>query len=84
VSAASTHFMCGRSPHRLVRCLSHRKECVRVRVHVCSRIIKDEGVLALWKGTTPTAVRAIALNVGMLAFSTWLVLRCNHHLACLV
>ncbi|XP_019173936.1 PREDICTED: mitochondrial dicarboxylate/tricarboxylate transporter DTC-like [Ipomoea nil] len=32
-----------------------------------SRIVADEGVLALWKGAGPTVVRAMALNMGMLA-----------------
>ncbi|GAY57538.1 hypothetical protein CUMW_180210, partial [Citrus unshiu] len=31
------------------------------------RIVADEGVLALWKGAGPTVVRAMALNMGMLA-----------------
>ena len=31
-----------------------------------SRIIKEEGVAALWKGATPTVIRAMALNFGML------------------
>lgn len=31
------------------------------------RIVADEGVLALWKGAGPTIVRAMALNMGMLA-----------------
>ncbi|KAM0008116.1 putative mitochondrial carrier domain superfamily [Helianthus debilis subsp. tardiflorus] len=31
------------------------------------RITANEGVLALWKGAGPTVVRAIALNMGMLA-----------------
>ncbi|KAI3846154.1 hypothetical protein MKX01_002927 [Papaver californicum] len=31
------------------------------------RISADEGVLALWKGAGPTVVRAMALNMGMLA-----------------
>jgi hypothetical protein len=35
--------------------------------HALTRIIKDEGVLALWKGAGPTVVRAMALNMGMLA-----------------
>lgn len=32
-----------------------------------SRISSEEGVLALWKGAGPTVVRAMALNMGMLA-----------------
>ncbi|OIW19228.1 hypothetical protein TanjilG_20353 [Lupinus angustifolius] len=35
--------------------------------HALFRISKDEGVLALWKGAGPTVVRAMALNMGMLA-----------------
>ncbi len=35
--------------------------------HALTRITKDEGVLALWKGAGPTVVRAMALNMGMLA-----------------
>ncbi|KAG9136305.1 hypothetical protein Leryth_003905 [Lithospermum erythrorhizon] len=31
------------------------------------RIGSDEGILALWKGAGPTVVRAMALNMGMLA-----------------
>eukprot|EP00271_Cylindrocystis_brebissonii_P014359 TRINITY_DN35695_c0_g1_i1.p1 TRINITY_DN35695_c0_g1~~TRINITY_DN35695_c0_g1_i1.p1 ORF type:complete len:303 (+),score=51.39 TRINITY_DN35695_c0_g1_i1:180-1088(+) len=32
-----------------------------------SKIATEEGVLALWKGAGPTVVRAMALNMGMLA-----------------
>jgi len=32
-----------------------------------SRITKEEGVRSLWKGATPTVVRAMSLNLGMLA-----------------
>ncbi|KAB1213283.1 Mitochondrial dicarboxylate/tricarboxylate transporter DTC [Morella rubra] len=32
--------------------------------HALSRIVSDEGDLALWKGADPTVVRAIALNDG--------------------
>lgn len=32
-----------------------------------SRTVKEEGVLGLWKGAGPTVVRAMALNLGMLA-----------------
>lgn len=35
--------------------------------HAIYRIVADEGVLALWKGAGPTIVRAMALNMGMLA-----------------
>jgi solute carrier family 25 (mitochondrial oxoglutarate transporter), member 11 len=31
-----------------------------------SRIVSEEGVLALWKGAVPTIIRATALNVAML------------------
>ncbi|KXS18187.1 2-oxoglutarate/malate translocator [Gonapodya prolifera JEL478] len=32
------------------------------------RIAREEGVLALWKGSAPTVVRAMALNFGQLTF----------------
>ncbi|CAO2831874.1 unnamed protein product [Amaranthus hypochondriacus] len=35
--------------------------------HALYRIVADEGVLSLWKGAGPTVVRAMALNMGMLA-----------------
>ncbi|CAL4958883.1 unnamed protein product [Urochloa decumbens] len=35
--------------------------------HALYRIVTDEGVLALWKGAGPTVVRAMSLNMGMLA-----------------
>lgn len=35
--------------------------------HALYRISTEEGVLALWKGAGPTVVRAMALNMGMLA-----------------
>eukprot|EP00270_Netrium_digitus_P011946 TRINITY_DN382_c0_g1_i1.p1 TRINITY_DN382_c0_g1~~TRINITY_DN382_c0_g1_i1.p1 ORF type:complete len:325 (-),score=75.71 TRINITY_DN382_c0_g1_i1:340-1230(-) len=35
--------------------------------HALYRISADEGVLAMWKGAGPTVVRAMALNMGMLA-----------------
>lgn len=31
------------------------------------RIVREEGVAALWKGSVPTAMRAMSLNLGMLA-----------------
>jgi len=31
------------------------------------RIVKEEGVLTLWKGSSPTIVRGMAINLGMLA-----------------
>ncbi|KAJ8448559.1 hypothetical protein Cgig2_012203 [Carnegiea gigantea] len=36
-------------------------------VHALYKIITDEGILALWKGAGSTVVRAMALNLGMLA-----------------
>ncbi|CAO2161499.1 unnamed protein product [Urochloa humidicola] len=35
--------------------------------HALYRIVADEGVLSLWKGAGPTVVRAMSLNMGMLA-----------------
>ncbi|CAO2822090.1 unnamed protein product [Amaranthus hypochondriacus] len=35
--------------------------------HALYKIVADEGVLSLWKGAGPTVVRAMALNMGMLA-----------------
>lgn len=35
--------------------------------HALYRIVADEGVLSLWKGAGPTVVRAMGLNMGMLA-----------------
>jgi len=31
-----------------------------------SRIVSEEGFLALWRGCSPTVVRAVVLNLGML------------------
>jgi len=31
------------------------------------RIVTEEGVLGLWRGVAPTMVRAMVLNLGMLA-----------------
>ncbi|KAJ3239528.1 hypothetical protein HDU81_005755 [Chytriomyces hyalinus] len=36
-------------------------------VDAITRIARDEGVFALWKGCGPTIVRAMALNLGMLS-----------------
>jgi len=30
-------------------------------------MVKEEGVLALWKGCTPTVIRAMSINFGMLS-----------------
>lgn len=35
-------------------------------VDTLSRIVKEEGVAALWTGCTPTIYRAMSINVGML------------------
>ena len=32
-----------------------------------TRIVREEGLLSCWKGCTPTVVRAMSLNLGMLA-----------------
>lgn len=36
-------------------------------VDAFSRIVKEEGVAALWRGCIPTIIRAMSLNLGMLA-----------------
>jgi solute carrier family 25 (mitochondrial oxoglutarate transporter), member 11 len=36
-------------------------------VDAFQRIVKEEGVLALWKGSVPTVARAMSLNAGQLA-----------------
>lgn len=35
-------------------------------VNALTRIIKEEGVYTLWRGSYPTVVRAMAMNMGML------------------
>jgi solute carrier family 25 oxoglutarate transporter 11 len=30
-------------------------------------IVKDEGIFGLWRGATPTVIRAVVLNLAMLA-----------------
>jgi len=32
-----------------------------------ARITKEEGILGLWRGATPTIIRAVVLNLAMLA-----------------
>jgi solute carrier family 25 oxoglutarate transporter 11 len=34
--------------------------------HAFATIVRTEGLLSCWKGATPTVVRAMALNLGML------------------
>ncbi|CDI79133.1 mitochondrial 2-oxoglutarate/malate carrier protein, putative [Eimeria acervulina] len=36
-------------------------------LNAVSRIVKEEGVLGLWRGSFPTVLRAMSLNMGMLA-----------------
>lgn len=31
------------------------------------RIVKDEGFFSLWRGATPTVIRAVVLNLAMLS-----------------
>jgi solute carrier family 25 (mitochondrial oxoglutarate transporter), member 11 len=35
--------------------------------HALYRIVREEGVTYLWKGATPTVVRAVFINLAMLA-----------------
>ena len=35
-------------------------------VNALTRIVREEGILAWWRGCTPTVIRAMALNLGML------------------
>ncbi|KAJ3189715.1 putative mitochondrial 2-oxoglutarate/malate carrier protein [Irineochytrium annulatum] len=44
------------------------------------RIAGEEGVLALWKGATPTVVRAMSLNLGMLSTFSEAKARLEPHL----
>ncbi|KAI8847745.1 mitochondrial carrier domain-containing protein [Chytridium lagenaria] len=44
------------------------------------RIAKDEGVVALWKGSGPTVARAMALNLGMLSTFSEAKARLESHL----
>ncbi|KAK3019393.1 hypothetical protein RJ639_004643, partial [Escallonia herrerae] len=44
-----------------------QRRCYKNAFHALYRIVVDEGILALWKGAGPTVVRAMALNMGMLA-----------------
>jgi solute carrier family 25 (mitochondrial oxoglutarate transporter), member 11 len=36
-------------------------------INAASRIVKEEGVLALWRGATPVVIRAVVLNSALLA-----------------
>ncbi|RYG43804.1 solute carrier family 25 protein, partial [archaeon] len=38
-------------------------------VNAMSRVIKEEGVLALWRGSSPTMIRAMVLNTAMMTTS---------------
>ncbi|MFS7901388.1 putative mitochondrial carrier domain superfamily [Helianthus anomalus] len=51
----------------LIRIPAAQRRNYRNAFQALYRITADEGVLALWKGAGPTVVRAIALNMGMLA-----------------
>ncbi|EGX43293.1 hypothetical protein AOL_s00215g29 [Orbilia oligospora ATCC 24927] len=45
-----------------------KRENYRSVFDALKRISRNEGVLALWGGATPTVIRAMALNFGQLAF----------------
>ena len=44
-----------------------QRQNYRNEFHALYRIVSEEGVLALWRGAGPTVVRAMVLNMGMLA-----------------
>ncbi|CAK82304.1 unnamed protein product (macronuclear) [Paramecium tetraurelia] len=43
------------------------------------KIVKDEGVVALWRGSTPTVIRAIVINVAMLGPYDEIKEQLNHY-----
>lgn len=46
--------------------ISQRRNYKNV-INAISRILKEEGVFTLWRGSTPTVFRAMSINFGMLA-----------------
>ena len=42
------------------------------------KIVHDEGLLGLWRGSTPTVIRAVVLNLAMLAPYDEVKERINH------
>jgi solute carrier family 25 oxoglutarate transporter 11 len=46
----------------------HERRNYSSAVNTLWRIVKADGTLALWRGVTPTVVRAMATNLGQLAF----------------
>jgi solute carrier family 25 oxoglutarate transporter 11 len=43
------------------------------------RIVSEEGFFSLWRGCTPTVVRAVVLNLGMLGPYDEIKERLNHY-----
>ena len=41
--------------------------------------MKDEGIVALWRGSTPTVIRAVVINVAMLGPYDEIKERLNHY-----
>ncbi|EGR31124.1 mitochondrial carrier protein, putative [Ichthyophthirius multifiliis] len=51
-----------------IRCyLFNKGEIYKNVFDALKRIVKDEGLLGLWKGCTPTVIRSVVLNLGMLS-----------------
>ncbi|KAF8817900.1 2-oxoglutarate/malate translocase OMT [Cardiosporidium cionae] len=45
----------------------HLRRNYRGAIHAIRSVVREEGVFTLWRGATPTVLRAMCLNAGMLA-----------------